>query len=157
MEAKAEIKASNARFENGKPIRGPGGAHENKRKFLELMVKHDGHITNSIKELGLKLGTYYDWIEKDDEFRASVHEFNEKLLDDAEECVKKNIRINSLDAAKFVLSRKGKGRGWSEKIEVDGNISFNAADVIRMAAEEASKKAQPEQAPIPQAENVDQA
>ena len=147
MANKPEIKCSNARFESGKPCRGPGGAHENKLKFLQLMVKHDGHITKSITELGLKLGTYYNWIESDNDFRASVHEFQEKLLDDAEECVKNNIRINSLDAAKFVLARKGKGRGWSEKLEVDGNISFNAADVIRMAAEEARKKMQTEPEP----------
>jgi len=139
MKHDKQIKCDNPRFDNGKPSRGPGGAHENKRKFLLLMIKHDGHITKSITELGLKKGTYYDWIESDDDFRSAVHEFNEKLLDDAEECVKKNLRIDNLDAAKFVLSRKGKGRGWSEKLEVDANLSFNAADVIRIAAEEARK------------------
>ena len=47
---------------------------EKKYKFLEVFEKYLGNISQSCKVIGIDRKTYYNWINKDNNFKNKVNE-----------------------------------------------------------------------------------
>ncbi|QDP56842.1 MAG: hypothetical protein Unbinned2716contig1004_16 [Prokaryotic dsDNA virus sp.] len=95
-----------------------------KKDFLKALRNNLGHITNACVAANISRRTYYEWIEKDDDFREDVSHVQESLLDLAESKLLENIESNENVAIIFYLKTKGKKRGYIEKQEVDINKPF---------------------------------
>lgn len=64
---------------------------ENKKKlFIKAYIKHQTHISRSCKEVGINRGTYYKWVENDEDFVRELEESWEGYLDDVEEAIRKS-------------------------------------------------------------------
>lgn len=88
-----------------------------KRAFLEALEKTLGVVTTACKMAEINRSTYYDWIEKDPEFKKRVMDIGEIALDFAESSLHKQIKRGNTIATIFYLKTKGKKRGYIERIE----------------------------------------
>ena len=95
-----------------------------KKDFLKALRNNLGHITNACTAANIGRRTYYEWIDKDSEFKEDVSHVQESLLDLAESKLLENIEGNENVAIIFYLKTKGKKRGYIEKQEVDINKPF---------------------------------
>jgi hypothetical protein len=80
-----------------------------------------GHIGKACDAVKIHRHTYYEWIKKDDWFKAEVDAIDEKFLDSCEAKLKEvSIQRGELPFIKEWLSNKGKSRGWGlEKQELN--------------------------------------
>ena len=92
---------------------------EKKYKFLEVFEKYLGNISQSCKVIGIDRKTYYNWINKDNNFKNKVNEILEAQIDLVESKLIEKIQNNDLGAIIFYLKTKGKNRGYSEKYELE--------------------------------------
>tara|TARA_R100001463_G_scaffold34593_6_gene75910 strand:- start:478 stop:837 length:360 start_codon:yes stop_codon:yes gene_type:complete len=93
--------------------------HIKKRALIEALEKSLGVVTTACKKVGIGRTTYYDWYHNDDEFKSKVDELQNVALDFAESQLHNQIQKNNTAATIFFLKTKGKGRGYTEKSEVD--------------------------------------
>lgn len=112
--------------------RSPGGHNAKKsptrRKFLHAFESTCGNITASCKLAGISRLTYYRWMESSTEvnlkFQESIKKLRapELLKDLAEGVLIAHLNKGNLDAAKFVLERKAKERGYANRTETKGDF-----------------------------------
>lgn len=101
---------------------------ERKAKFLTILEKHKGLITPAATEMRIGRGKVYQWIHEDEEFKKSVDEIADTVLDFVEENLYKNIEKGDTTAAIFYLKNKGRKRGYSDgssKQEDNETINLN--------------------------------
>ena len=101
---------------------------EKKKLFIQALEKNAGNISTSCKAIGICRYTFYDWCEKDENFKKQVDEVNESLIDFAETQLMKKIKDGDTTSLIFFLKTKGKHRGYSER-EIEVNVN-NEAQVI---------------------------
>lgn len=90
--------------------------------FLEALRNHLGNVTASCAEIGISRQSYYEWLNNDPEFKASVEGIGEGLLDMAENALLAKIESGDTTATIFYLKTKGKKRGYIEKQETQLTI-----------------------------------
>ena len=90
-----------------------------KKDFIEALRNNLGHISNACEAAKIGRRTYYDWTDKDKNFKEDVHHIQDSLLDLAESKLLENIENNENTAIIFYLKTKGKKRGYIEKQEVE--------------------------------------
>lgn len=93
--------------------------HIKKKALIEALEKSLGVVTTACKKVGIGRTTYYDWYNNDKEFKNQVDELQNVALDFAESKLHNQIEKNNTAATIFFLKTKGKGRGYTEKSEVD--------------------------------------
>ncbi len=91
----------------------------NKKALLEALEKSMGIVTTACEEVGINRWTYYDYYNKDEEFKKKVDELAEVALDFAESKLYKNINEGKETSIIFYLKTKGKKRGYIERIETE--------------------------------------
>jgi hypothetical protein len=89
-----------------------------KEAMLEALEKSLGVVTNAAKAAGIHRDTHYNWIRKDEEYKAKVEELQEVALDFAESSLYKQIRDGNVTATIFYLKTRGKKRGYVERQEI---------------------------------------
>ena len=88
-----------------------------KESLVELLWKTGGNMSAAATILHVRPATLKNWLTADGNLHV-LEEINESWTDMAESIVNKHIiEGESLDAAKFRLKTKGKGRGYFEKQE----------------------------------------
>ena len=92
-----------------------------KETFLSLFYKNFCNIYETCKSVNICRSTYYDWMEKDEEFKKSVSELQEGLIDMSESQLLKLIESKHPTAIIFHLKTKGKERGYVETIAIGGD------------------------------------
>jgi hypothetical protein len=111
--------------------------HISTKKKKELLLialeKSLGVITTAIKSVGINRGTYYLWINNDEEFKKAVDELPDIALDFAESKLHSLIQDKNPTAIIFFLKTKGKHRGYVEKQEIEHqgrqiSVSFDNED-----------------------------
>ena len=116
-----------------------------KVQIIHTIHKHKGVVTQICKELDIIPKTLYNHKDADPEIAQALVDarktFDTNLLDMCENTLafaltKKETRLtNSLSAAKYVLDRKGKDRGYTptalEQSDVDSPILTPALDTIK--------------------------
>ena len=97
---------------------------EKKKAFVKAMGEVMGNITLACRAVGITRQTYYNWIDKDPEFRKECDSVNEEAIDFVENKLFSRINDNDTTAIIFYLKTKGKGRGYIEKqdIEMFGSV-----------------------------------
>lgn len=91
-----------------------------KKVVIEKMKKTLGNITASCEAAQIARSTYYDWYEKDADFRATIDSIAESCIDFAESQLFKQISEGNSTSTIFYLKTKGKKRGYVETTEITG-------------------------------------
>lgn len=127
-----------------------------KGSVLEALEKYKGIVSTACASIGLARSTYYDWYNKDEEFKSKVDEIADVALDFVEGKLFEKIngvmiagkgadeddeveqpcyKVPPSDTAIiFYLKTKGKKRGYIEKTEVDSTHrikDFNIKDLVK--------------------------
>lgn len=95
----------------GKPLK------YSKNTVLEAIKGSGGIVTTVSKRLGCEWITAKRYIEKFEETKRAMLDEEETILDMAEGAVFKSIQEGNTQDAKWLLSTKGKERGFSERLE----------------------------------------
>ena len=95
---------------------------KNKQKVIEALERSLGIVTPACKEVGISRETFYKWYRQDDEFKRSVDDINEIALDFAENQLLKKIKEGSERSILFYMKYKARKRGYTEDINITGNI-----------------------------------
>jgi hypothetical protein len=107
-----------------------------KKAMLEALEKSLGNVTAAVRHLGGSMvrSTHYAWMKDDPEYKAAVEELLNVTLDFVESKMYERIKgvivkgkkgnlykvPPSETLIKFVLSTKGKQRGYIERKEITG-------------------------------------
>lgn len=86
-------------------------------QFREAMYQGQGFRKNIADILGIRLYYVNKVLEKFHRLYVEIQEFEERRLDEAEEALMVQIRLGNPKMIAFLLSTKGKGRGYTDKIE----------------------------------------
>ena len=78
-----------------------------KQTFLAKMKATLGNITASCQAADIARKTYYEWIEKDPDFKQAVEDINEESVDFAESSLKQQIKDGDTTATIFYIKSKG--------------------------------------------------
>jgi hypothetical protein len=107
-----------------------------KERVLKTLLDTNGVIYKACDAAGITRSNFYDWVNKDEEFKRKVQEIVEKEIDDVEIALKNRINQGSDTAIIFYLKTKGKKRGYIERseLEVTGeiiniNVDFGSVDL----------------------------
>lgn len=79
-----------------------------------------GNVTASCEAADIARTTYYDWYEKDPDFRAAIDAIAESCIDFAESSLMQQIKDGNPTSTIFFLKTKGKKRGYIETQELTG-------------------------------------
>ena len=86
-----------------------------KQNFLTALEKSAGIITPACKAVGISRESIRKW----------------RLQDDfAETALMKNIQAGDTRAITFYLSTKGRSRGYSEKLSIEGDLTVKRPRII---------------------------
>lgn len=89
----------------------------NKKKFLNALKDSGGVITSIANRLEVTRKAVYEYIERNPELRKFVEDEKEKILDMAEISLFSQVKDKDFGATKYILSTRGKSRGYIEKTE----------------------------------------
>lgn len=112
------------------------GLTDVQRQFLSILEVNLGNVSETCKATNVGRTTYYGWLEADESnnpnnFAQAVNDIKEGLIDRAESVLYGHLfNERSLDAAKYYLSRKGKGRGYVEKMETDNKNEHSGSVAV---------------------------
>ena len=109
--------------------------NDNKKKFLPILEFHLGNITSACNQMNISRGTFYDWVNNDDDFKKQVDEIGEIALDFVESKLFQKIdgihsktddgivykKEPDTTAIIFYLKTKGRKRGYIERTEIELN------------------------------------
>lgn len=90
-----------------------------KKALVKALEKTLGVVTTACKDTGVNRSTFYEWYNKDEEFKKEVDSIGDMALDFAESHLYKRIKAGSDTSIIFYLKTKGKKRGYIEKTEHD--------------------------------------
>ena len=88
-------------------------------KFLTILTKQAGNVAGACRAMHINRRTYYNWMDKHEDFKAIVEDITESLIDDAESQLQKLIKDGSVPAILFYLKTRAKSRGYVERSETD--------------------------------------
>ena len=98
---------------------------KNKELLLKALERSLGLVTPACKEVGLDRTTFYNYYNNDPEFKAAVDDINEILTDFVENQLFKKIKDGDTQSILFFIRYKGKKRGYTDSINIDGNLNTN--------------------------------
>ena len=91
-----------------------------KKRLLKLIEGSGGIIHRIAQQLGCSWSTCKIWIDSYPEAVKLLQDETEKILDLGENCLMKNVKDGDQRAIEFLLSTKGKKRGFTTRHEVTG-------------------------------------
>jgi len=98
---------------------------EKKSLFLLALRHFGGNVTRACEAAQVARQTYYNWKEDDEDFEIRAKlialECSEELMDEAEDIVRFALKDprEGTTTAKWILSKLGKARGWSNKVQIE--------------------------------------
>jgi hypothetical protein len=104
-----------------------------KKALIDALEKSLGIVTTACKTVGVDRTTFYNYYNKDAEFKAAVDDIENIALDFAESQLHKQIQKGEVSSTIFYLKTKGKNRGYIEKHqqEISGAIEVTKTRVIK--------------------------
>lgn len=88
---------------------------------MEALKANLGNVTMSARAANIDKSTHYDWLKKDEAYKAAVEEIANEAIDFVENNLFKAIQGGDTTAMIFYLKTKGKARGYTEKADIDLN------------------------------------
>ena len=95
----------------------------NKIKFLESLERHLGIVTDAAKDCGLSRTEHYEWLKCDPDYKKAVDELYQVEADFVVRNLMKNVNSGDQAAINTWLKYKGRRAGFTEKTEIDVNVS----------------------------------
>lgn len=92
-----------------------------KKDVMQAIEDSGGIMTEIARRLGVAWATARKYVEKYPDAVEAFEVESEKVLDLAEETLLKSIKGGDTQDAKWLLSRKGKQRGYVERTERNNN------------------------------------
>jgi transposase-like protein len=92
---------------------------KDRERFIEILTKQAGNVAGACRAMNINRRTYYNWMEKHEEFKLTVEDITEALIDDAESGLQKLIKDGNVVAILFYLKTRAKSRGYIERSETD--------------------------------------
>ena len=92
---------------------------KDREKFLGILTKQAGNVAGACRAMSINRRTYYNWMDKHEEFKSTVEDITESLIDNAESQLQKLIKDGSVPAILFYLKTRAKSRGYIERSETD--------------------------------------
>jgi hypothetical protein len=92
--------------------------HTKKDKMLKALEKSLGVVTTACKMAGVGRTTFYEWLDKDPDFKKAVDDFKDVAIDTVESKLYDLIKEGNVTATIFYLKTKGKKRGYIERQEI---------------------------------------
>ncbi len=89
-----------------------------KKQIIEAMKATLGNVTAACQKVGISRDTYYDYYNRDENFRNEINNISEMLVDFYEGKLHELVDALNPTAVIFALKCKGKKRGWIEKQEI---------------------------------------
>ena len=105
---------------------------EKKKALLISLEKNLGIVTPTCREIGISRNQFYKYYREDPDFRQSVDEINEVALDFVELQLMKNIKAGSEKSILFYMKYKAKKRGYTEDININGNIQTDLSGALNI-------------------------
>lgn len=96
-----------------------------KAKLLDALELSVGVVTTACRAVNISRDTHYRWMKEDPDYKARVEELENVALDLSESKLFENIMSGDTTAIIFHLKTKGKGRGYTERIEHKDVTDFN--------------------------------
>lgn len=93
---------------------------QTKLNLIKALEKSMGVITTACKNVGIHRSTFYEYYNKDEEFRDEINDVSNIALDYVESKMFKQIEKGNTQLIKFYLATKGKKRGYIERQEITG-------------------------------------
>ncbi len=107
-----------------------------KKKMIEALTKSLWIVTTACKEAWVWRTNHYEWLANDPEYKKTVEDIAEQVIDFAESALYKNVRDGKEISTLFYLKTKGRKRGYIEKQDVEHSWSLDLVDVSKMTDEE---------------------
>jgi transposase-like protein len=92
---------------------------KDRERFIEILAKNVGNVAGACRAMNINRRTYYNWMEKHEDFKVVVEDITEALIDDAESQLQKLIGDGNVVAILFYLKTRAKSRGYIERSETD--------------------------------------
>ena len=92
---------------------------EDRNRFIGILTKQAGNVAGACRAMNINRRTYYNWMEKHEDFKVVVEDITEALIDDAESQLQKLIGDGNVVAILFYLKTRAKSRGYIERSETD--------------------------------------
>lgn len=89
-------------------------------QLMAALRKHAGVYVLAAQELDTSRQNVWQRVNRSPELQAFVAQIEEEVLDAAEAVVKSSILARDKQMTRWYLERKGKGRGWSTRVEHTG-------------------------------------
>lgn len=94
-----------------------------KKGLIEAMEKCHGIVSDACRSVKISRVTYYEYYNKDKDFKKSIDEIENTVLDYVEGKLFKLIDKGDVASTIFYIKTKGKNRGYTEKSEIDHNVN----------------------------------
>lgn len=93
-----------------------------KNKVLTAIEGSGGVISTIARRLSAEWGTTKKYCYKWEETRQAMDNENQKILDMCESKLYESIRDGNTQDAKWLLSTRGKSRGYGDTLTIDGGV-----------------------------------
>ena len=104
--------------EQEKPKKIASNATRRRQKaMIKTLEKNGCNIARACKIVGIDRQTHYNWVSKFDAYKKEFYEVEQEIIDFVESKLVKKINDNDITAMIFFLKTKGKGRGYSERVQ----------------------------------------
>ena len=94
-------------------------AAQNKEALLCALEKSLGVVTSACLKANVSRKTFYNYIDRDDNFKVAVDDIQNIAIDFVESKLYENINTGNVASTIFYLKTKGKDRGYTERTEVE--------------------------------------
>jgi transposase len=101
------------------------------KKILNAIPGTGGLISAIAVKLKVHYHTVLNYANKYETVRQAIEEEKEKILDKAESNLFIRIKEGDEDTSKWFLARKGKHRGYSEKIDTEQKIEHSGSLTVK--------------------------
>lgn len=91
---------------------------------------YSGNLKNAARALNRPRDSLVRWLKANPEFNQIAADEEEGVLDDVEEIVKEQAKGGDGAQARFLLSTKGKNRGYTTKVESAGRIELEFDRIV---------------------------
>ncbi|ADW21635.1 helix-turn-helix Fis-type [Thermus scotoductus SA-01] len=105
-----------------------------KREVLKAIEGSGGVLSTVARRLGCSWHTAQAYVQRWPETQEAFQAERERILDLAEATLFRAVQEGDVQAAKWVLSRLGKSRGYGDHVEVSGHQAVEV--VLRWPEEE---------------------
>lgn len=95
-----------------------------KKMLIDAMEQCHGVVSDACKSVGISRVTYYEYYNKDAEFKQAIDEIENTVLDYVEGKLFGLIEKGDVASTLFYLKTKGKKRGYVERQEISATVNI---------------------------------